>query len=74
MLSDNNIRKINDQIKDELRTVDRAFVSHQEKMEALERIAALKALLDPPVKNETSPSTQKPADVVVDFSRLFRRS
>lgn len=45
MLSVSNIRKINEQILDELRTVDSICSSHQEKMEAIERIAALKKLL-----------------------------
>lgn len=46
MLSISNVRQINRQILDELRTVDSFIASHQEKLEALERINKLKALLD----------------------------
>jgi hypothetical protein len=47
MLDANTVRKLNRQIEDELRTVDSALSSHQDKMEALERITKLKELLTP---------------------------
>lgn len=52
MLSQENVKKINDLIESELRTVDRAFTDHEEKLEALERIAKLKALLSPQPSTE----------------------
>jgi DNA-directed RNA polymerase specialized sigma subunit len=53
MLSSHTVHKINNQIQDELRIVDRFTTSHQEKMEALERIAELKKLITPqPTRSE----------------------
>jgi hypothetical protein len=52
MLSQNVINKINHQIEDELRNVDSICSSPQEKMEAIERIAKLKALLTPQPSRE----------------------
>jgi hypothetical protein len=74
MLSDMTVRKINNQIQDELRTVDSFVATHKEKMEALERIAALKALFDTPVQEETPVPTPKPEPITIDLGRLFRRS
>jgi len=47
MLSDQNVRRINNQIADELRTVDSICSSDQEKIAAIDRIAKLKSLLTP---------------------------
>lgn len=47
MLSDYNIRKINEQITSELRIADSYGATHAEKMEAFERVAKLQALLNP---------------------------
>lgn len=47
MLSQNNINKINDAIADEMHTVTGAFISHEDKTAAIERIAQLKELLNP---------------------------
>lgn len=53
MLSASNVQKINDQIKRELRTVDRFVASDEEKMAAIERVAELKKLLTPqPTRQE----------------------
>ena len=46
MLSDRNIREINNQIATELRTVNSIISSDEKKMAAIERIAKLKALLE----------------------------
>lgn len=53
MLTEDTIRKMNDQIQEELEIVDRITYSHQEKMDALERIAKLKEILAP--QNHPSP-------------------
>jgi hypothetical protein len=45
MLSAANVSKINNQIADEIRQVERRFNSDEEKLAALDRIAKLKALL-----------------------------
>lgn len=47
MLSEDNIERINDQIADELNTVSHPFKTHQEKTDAIERVAQLKSLLEP---------------------------
>jgi beta-phosphoglucomutase-like phosphatase (HAD superfamily) len=73
MLSDNTIRRINDQIQDELRTVDSLSSTHQEKMEAIERITALKALFDTPVVKTAEPTHKPIPELNIDFGRLFRR-
>lgn len=52
MLSDRNVRKINDQIANELRTVGGAFTSAVDKAAALDRIAKLQALLTPQPSRE----------------------
>jgi hypothetical protein len=46
MLSISNVKQINRQIADELNTADSICSSHQEKLEAIERIDALKKLLE----------------------------
>lgn len=46
MLSNDNIRRINDQIRTELRTVEYRTTSDENKMAAIRRIAELKALLE----------------------------
>lgn len=46
MLSDNNIRRINEQIARELRNVNSITTNNSEKMAALERVAKLKELLE----------------------------
>lgn len=61
MLSNDVIRKINAQIVIELRKADSIGTDHQEKMEALERIAKLKALLSP------QPSAEEIAEHVANF-------
>ena len=86
MLSDHNVQKINDQISDELRIVDGAFTSHTDKMEAIERINQLKSLLSPQptrqdilaelalaIKEQNTPTTQSPADLVTEIFAAFRR-
>jgi septal ring factor EnvC (AmiA/AmiB activator) len=47
MLSSTNVRKINDQIERELRDVNSIVTSNEDKIAALDRIARLKALLNP---------------------------
>jgi hypothetical protein len=61
MLSNDVIAKINRQIEDELRTVGKTFADHDEKMEALERIAKLKEILSP------NPSAEQIAQHVANF-------
>jgi hypothetical protein len=56
MLSADNIRKINNQIANEMRTVQRPFTSDEEKAAALDRIAKLKELLEPTQATESLPS------------------
>ena len=86
MLSQDNIAKINDLIDDELRTASGAFTSHTDKMEALDRVATLKALLTPQpsrndiirelataLKEQNAPAQQSPADLVTEFFATFRR-
>lgn len=69
MLSSTNVRKINDQINDELQIVDLTFTPHKQKMEALERIAALKAILDTPVPVKPEPTTDS---LIEDVARVLR--
>jgi len=52
MLNDNNIREINNQINRELRNVNSICKSPDEKLQALDRIAKLKALLTPQPSRE----------------------
>jgi hypothetical protein len=52
MLSRTVIVKINRQIEDELRIVDSICSSQQDKLDAIERIAKLKALLSPQPSRE----------------------
>jgi hypothetical protein len=61
MLSISNVRKINNQIADELRNVDSILTSHHEKMEAIERINALKKLLSDRPEVEKPEPTVAPA-------------
>jgi DNA-directed RNA polymerase specialized sigma subunit len=63
MLSSHAAREINNQIRDELRIVDRITTSHQEKMEALERIAKLKQLLESPTQQ-----TQTRGDILNELA------
>jgi vacuolar-type H+-ATPase subunit I/STV1 len=77
MLSDSNVRKINDQIENELR--DLRFESdHEEQLEIIERIAQLKALMEPTpsvaeilaaIKDKHEP--QLPNELNVDLKRIF---
>lgn len=89
MLSADNIRRINNQIKDELSEAGRFVNSDEEKAAALDRALKLKQLLDPnPSVDElveklaaalSSPTTvhvQAPssaADLLADAIRGFRR-
>jgi len=59
MLDPRAIRKINDQIIDELRTVDSIASNDHEKMAALERIAKLKTLLEPTPVTPEPPVSRK---------------
>jgi uncharacterized protein YoaH (UPF0181 family) len=81
MLSDTNIRKINNLIEEEVRDMWR--LDHEEKMAAIERIAALKSILDPAptaeqianaLKSSTSPKTQTHTIDLDEIIRMFRRS
>jgi hypothetical protein len=86
MLSDHNVRKINDQIANELNTVDSWTASDDEKTAALDRIAKLKALLMPQPSREQILSELadaiadrakadylSPQDLVDRANMLFRR-
>lgn len=73
MLHRLTIAKINRQIEEELRLVDRAFATHQEKMEALERVAALKALFDSPTETETESTTDSLVHEICEILRTRRR-
>jgi hypothetical protein len=81
MLSDTNTRKINNLIEEEVRDMWR--LDHEEKMAAIERIAALKSILDPAptaeqianaLKWSTSPKTQTHTIDLDEIIGLFRRS
>jgi hypothetical protein len=72
MLSDSNIREINRQIKNELG--DLWHLDHQEKMEAFERIAELKRILEPSITIEHIEDLDQPslpADLTIDLKRIF---
>jgi hypothetical protein len=87
MLSQDNIDKINDLIDDELHTANGAFTSHKDKMEAIERVATLKALLTPQpsrtdilrelatalTEAKRTPASQSPSDLIADILSTFRR-
>ena len=73
MLSQETIRKINDQIQDEIRTVNFIGSSHQEKMEAIERVKALKALFADEPKPTVQTRTNDVADTVREIRSIFRR-
>jgi hypothetical protein len=47
MLSDRNVETINDQIAKELRDLNSLFTADEDKPAIMERIVALKSLLDP---------------------------
>lgn len=84
MLSDRNVKEINRQIEREIREANWAD-THQEKMDAIERIATLKALLYPqPSQKEileqlatalqSQPTAPRnPADLVTEIFATFRR-
>jgi len=72
MLSDKTIAMINKQIQDELDTIDSIVPTHQEKMEAIERIAALKALFSTKEKVEMK-QDEIVTHLIGDFGKLFRR-
>ena len=79
MLSDDNIERINDQIRGELRIVDSMMSSAETKTQALDRIAKLKAILDDPSESSTDGSTETYdlADLgrdIRDLIRAIRRS
>jgi hypothetical protein len=72
MLSDRNIREINRQIQNELG--DLWHLDHQEKMEAFERIAELKRILEPSITIEHIEDLDQPslpADLTIDLKRIF---
>jgi len=73
MLSERNIETINCQIADELRIVGRSFTSQQEKMEAIERIAALKALIDTPAEKERLADDYTIRHIATELRRIFDR-
>lgn len=79
MLSDRNVRKINDQISDELSIVGSWTASEEDKKAALERIAQLKAILDEPSASDELSTTEvyDLADLgrdIRDLIRSIRRS
>lgn len=67
MLSDSNIRKINDQIKKELDTVDSWVSDADDKAAALKRITKLNALLNPQPSREEI--LKELADAIVNADR-----
>lgn len=73
MLSDSNIKKINDEIESELRWISSS--DHEDKMQTLERVAALKALLDPTPTAEQIVAALKtpelPNDLTRDLKSIF---
>lgn len=79
MLSDRIVREINSQIHSELRTVSSWTASEEEKNNALERAAKLKAMLDEPSSSDeaTATETYDLADLgrdIRDLIRTIRRS
>lgn len=64
MLDARTIRRINEQILDEMRIVDSHINSHEEKMEAIERANALKKLLSEDRHEPKSESTEQPRQFV----------
>jgi hypothetical protein len=86
MLSQTTVNKINDQIRRELHTVNSSFSSHEDKMEALERIAKLKELLNPQpsrqdilrelaiaLTDRQTPTPHSASDLVTEIFATFRR-
>lgn len=75
MLSTDNIRRINRQIENELRTVNGFITSDEDKMEAIKRIAALKALLETPAEKKEQPLTRDElvSQVAREIAEMFRR-
>lgn len=75
MLSKDNIDRINRQIRDELRTVDSICSDHQEKMEAIERIAQLKALMstNPPAPLQLPSDRPTLADALIELVQSRRQ-
>jgi vacuolar-type H+-ATPase subunit F/Vma7 len=71
MLSQSTIDRINQQIQEELRIVEHPFKSHQEKTEAIERAAALKAILDIPKEEEKKEQTIR--EHAEDWMEMLRR-
>lgn len=63
MLDVSTVRRINEQIIDEMRIVDSLGASHQEKMEAIERADALKKLVSEDRHEPSVESTRRPRTI-----------
>lgn len=77
MLSNHIVRKIEDQIARELRTADSICSDPDEKMEALDRIVKLKAILNPEtiivVKDMEEAEEDTLSSTLLELVRSFRK-
>lgn len=73
MLSESNIRKINDQISEQLRTAGSSLRTAAEKDAALSRVAQLKALLDDTEKPSRKTMLKELASALIEAREETRQ-